>query len=96
MPAFIYTLQKAFSHVYLFSPGVDFDYIASGTFIIAATDHPIDLLDFQKFVNEEEDLYGCSIPLKEEALKDYLLKRNPVLLTDDYAPTDILVAQIFK
>ena len=32
----------------------------------------------------------------EIVLEEYLSEREPILLTDDYAPTDILVAPIFR
>ena len=53
------------------------------TFVIAATDRQID--------------FGAySYPLTGAELREYLAKRKPLLLTDDYAPTDILVAPLFR
>ena len=36
------------------------------------------------------------IPYDETKLEEYLAERSPILLTDDYAPTDILVAPLFR
>jgi len=96
MPSFVYTLQKVFRHVYLFSPGIPFETIYSATFIIAAADHPIDLADFRKFIISNESFNALNIPLSEEKLEKYLAERKPILLTDDYAPTDILVAELTR
>lgn len=93
MPAFIYTLEKVFKHVYLFSPGIPFENIDFATFVIAATDRPMDLADFREFLTSNGKSDAYSVPLKEEVLQKYLEERKPVLLSDDYAPTDILVAE---
>ena len=44
--------------------------------------------------NDEEDPVGY--PLDERELEKYLAQRDPLLLTDNYAPTDILLAPIFE
>ena len=97
MPAFIHTLRQAFTYVYLFSTGESWDEVTgSSTFVIAATDRRLDLSDYRRFFT----LYGMrkfvGYPLDETKLQDYLAERDPILLTDDYAPTDILVAMLFR
>lgn len=94
MPAFINTLEQVFDHVYLFSPGVAFQNIEIGTFVIAASDRPMDLAAFREFLSTQEDTR--SVPLEEDLLTAYLAERKPILLTDDYVPTDILVAELIK
>lgn len=96
MPAFVNTLKQVFRHVYLFSPGMRFDNIEIATFVIAATDRPIDLIAFREYYMTDENTTAYSIPLDESKLEAYLAERRPVLLTDDYAPTDILVAELFE
>jgi len=96
MPAFVRTLQQVFRHVYLVSPNVPFNSIYINTFIIAATDRPVDFVDFLQYFAENSDGTVYTIPLSDENLEKYLLGRKPVLLTDDYAPTDILVAELFE
>jgi spermidine synthase len=95
MPSFTYTLQHAFTYVYLFGTLVEStdstdstdstEYARRRTFVIAATDRQIDF-----------GAYSYSYPLTGAKLSEYLAKRKPLLLTDDYAPTDILVAPLFR
>lgn len=96
MPSVIFTLKKVFNHVYLISPGFDINLVVYGTFVIAATDRPIDLYDFWQFITDNGTSYAYSMPLAEEELEKYLVERKPILLTDDYVPTDILVAEFFE
>ena len=88
MPSFTYTLQRAFDYVYLFGAPVgstdESEYAGKSTFVIAASDQPIDFSS------------TYSLPLTGERLTEFLAKKGPLLLTDDYAPTDILVAPLFK
>jgi len=102
-PSFVYTLKQVFKNVYLFNVGESWEKKNNGSptltstdRIIVATDRDFDLADYMRFTtkNEEEDPTGY--PLSEEELKKYLAQRDPLLLTDNYAPTDILLAPIFK
>jgi spermidine synthase len=95
LPAFIYTLEQVFDHVYLFSPGVSFNSIEAGTFVVAATDRSLDLAAFRNHLEIQGNEF-YSLPLNEERLTAYLTERKPILLTDDYVPTDILVGELIK
>jgi spermidine synthase len=83
--SFIYTLQHAFRYVYLFPnmPGPE-GYYDRITFVIAASDQPI----------KRGQLSAG--PYSDEELQQYLEKRGSILLTDDYVPTDILVAPLME
>ena len=64
--------------------------------MIAATDRRIDLADYKSFVTYDGEKKNVGNPYDEIVLEKYLLEREPILLTDDYAPTDILVAPFFR
>lgn len=97
MPSFVHTLRNVFDYVYLFHPGYSWDDIpVSSTFVIAATDHPLDLADYERFVTKEGRESITGRPHDEAGLSEYLSERKAILLTDDYAPTDILVAMLFR
>lgn len=96
MPAFIYTLKQTFNYVYLFSSGENWEEARAGTFVIAATDYPIDLTDYRRFVTDNGSKKLLGVPHDEAKLEEYLADRDPILLTDDYAPTDILVAPLIR
>jgi predicted membrane-bound spermidine synthase len=82
--SFVYTLQRVFRYVYLFPEmyGPE-EAIGRTTFVIAAGDQPL-----------ERRQFSASVPLSEDELKAFLEKRPSILLTDDYVPTDILVAPL--
>ncbi|MFC1976729.1 fused MFS/spermidine synthase [Chloroflexota bacterium] len=96
MLSFIHTLRQAFNYVYLFSTGESWDEATTGTFVIAASDRRIDLTSYKKSVTKDGKGNITGYPHDEIELENYLAERDPILLTDDYAPTDILVARRFQ
>ena len=96
LPSFVYTLQHVFNHVYLFSADENQERIRIADFVIIATDHPTDRASYDKFVTEDRTRKVYGHPLTEIELEEYLAERDPVLLTDDYAPTDIFVRINFR
>ncbi len=96
MPAFINTLKHVFRHVYLFSHEKSYQTESRSTFVVAATDRPIDLSDFQQFISNTQEFAVRIYSVDEKELENYLSVRNPKFLTDDYAPTDILIAPVFQ
>ncbi|MFC1815818.1 fused MFS/spermidine synthase [Thermodesulfobacteriota bacterium] len=102
-PSFVHTLKQVFNHVYLFSVNEDWKKEDDGSLvvtstdrIIVATDRRIDLSGYMRFVTNNNQEEPIGYPLDEKELQNYLAHRKPLLLTDDYAPTDILLAPIFK
>ncbi|MBI4285612.1 MAG: fused MFS/spermidine synthase [Chloroflexi bacterium] len=95
MPSFVYTLQQAFRHVYLFT---DYEGWTGGlsTFVIGATDQRLDLADYRRFIRESPDKNVLGYPRDEAELAQRLDGRDPILLTDDYVPTDILIAPLIQ
>lgn len=96
MPAFIHTLRQTFDYVYLFGLEENWDEIKLATFIIVATDRRIDLVSYMKFITGGGKYDYVGNPYGEDRLDEYLAERNPILLTDDYVPTDILIAPTFR
>ncbi|MDP2731248.1 MAG: fused MFS/spermidine synthase [Dehalococcoidales bacterium] len=102
-PSFIYTLKHAFEYVYLFSVGEGWAQRKDNTLlitgydrVIVATDRSIDLADYKEFVTEGGQKVSAGYPLNETDLEKWLTARDPILLTDDRAPTDILISPIFQ
>jgi len=94
MASFIHTLRQTFNNVYLFTMTENPEELAINTFVIAATDRHFDLNAYQNYINNEGNTY-LGITYDASMLDKYLAQRNPVLITDDYAPTDILIAPLF-
>ncbi len=100
MPSFIHTLRQVFKNVYLFSAGQSWETIEPSatlvtTFVIAATDRQIDFTDYRERATEKGTRQLAGSPQDEAKLEAYLVERKPTLLTDDYVPTDIMVARLF-
>ncbi len=94
MASFIHTLRQAFNYVYLFSPSGAVTYTGTSTFVLAATDQPIDLTAYRNFITEGGKKDAVASPHDENSLEEYLTKKKPILLTDGYVPADILVASL--
>lgn len=95
LPAVIHTLRNVFGHVYLIGVSENWETTQFNTFVIAATDLGIDLSAYRAFVTEGGKKASGYI-YDEAKLEKYLAVRKPILLTDDYAPTDILLAPVVR
>ena len=94
IPSFIYTLKQVFKHVSLFSPSENWDNLGISTFVIAASDKYIDPQEYKQLMQRSGTGALSAYPSDEVALEKYLSERDPILLTDDHVPTDILVAPL--
>ena len=94
IPSFIHTLKQVFKHVSLFSSSENWDNLGISTFVIAASDRYIDPQEYKQLMQQSGSGTLSAYPASESALDKYLAERNPILLTDDHAPTDILVAPL--
>jgi spermidine synthase len=90
MPAMLYTLNRVFDHVYPLGYTDSWEYAGPSTYVIAATDRQIDLADYIAFITRGGKR-PVGIVRDEAKLERYLAEREPILLADDHAPTDILV-----
>jgi len=66
------------------------------TFVIAATDRELDFDAYQASVTEGGKKPAQGNMHNPAALEMYLAERQPILLTDDHVPTDILLAEILR
>lgn len=96
MPSFVHTLQQTFKYVYIIGTLENWELQGISTFVIAATDRPIDPVDYRKFVTANGAKRATGYIMDETRMEEFLAKRDPILLTDDHVPTDILVAPLFR
>ena len=75
--------------VYLIGSLGDWGYAGVGTYVLAATDRQIDLVDYNDFISRNGRAVGNVHD--ETRLDRYVTAKEPILLTDDYDPTDIMV-----
>ncbi len=91
----IYTLEQVFEHVYLMGKSENIEAVGTTTFVIAATDMDINISEYSKFITEGGKTASGYV-YDELKVKTQMAARKPVLLTDDYAPTDILLAPLVR
>ncbi len=95
LPSLVRTLGQVFDHVYLLGKSENWEAARFSTFVIAATDLNIDPSEYSKFVTGNGKIASGYI-YDEAKLEKYMAARKPILLTDDYAPTDILLAPLIR
>ncbi len=90
--AFVNTLELTFDHVYVISKRDEQALEARQTFVVIASRHPLNL------ENLNDDYHGeVSIWLLNENEVDYLKnKAQNLVLTDDYAPVENLLAPVVR
>ncbi len=95
MASVVRTLREVFPHVYVLSdlPGTRAP--RARTYVVAASGVPLDLARLGKIPWEGPDGETRVGVLPPEAMEEWLRDSNPVVLTDDYAPADNLMAPIF-
>lgn len=94
--AYVYTLRQTFEHVYL-APVIDaWQASPRTTFVIIATDTPLELSAF-KTIGGNDDVPLLAGQILSEAQVDTLLAEgSTVLLTDRYAPVDQMLAPVIR
>lgn len=98
LPSYMKTLRTVFGdeNVYLLSISPDFDNIGISTFIVLASNGKLDINDFESFVRNYLKSEATAAVVPEHMIQDFLTNRKAILLTDDYAPVDNLIAQVFE
>ena len=93
---YINTLKKVFSHVTVAAVGEGWKSSAQNTLIVMASQAPIDPPTFMDKLTQQ---YGGKEPvtriMPEQELAGYLAQGTDLILTDDYAPVDQLIATLF-
>ncbi len=98
LPSYVRTLRDVFGddNVNIVSVSPDFEKIGISTFIVLAHRGTLAIGDFESFVRQKRDCLLTSAVVPEEEVKEFVLSRRAVLLTDDYVPVDNLIAPIFE
>lgn len=93
--AYMRALKVHFPYLYLFGIGRSWEVNAPNTFVVVAALQPLDLQAWQETVARKNGGRITSAVLPAEDLARYLRSGRPIVLTDDYAPADNLVAPLF-
>jgi spermidine synthase/predicted MFS family arabinose efflux permease len=94
--AYTYTLAQTFDQVYL-APTIDtWREVARTTFVVIATDTPLDLASFETIDAGDGIPLFARQRLTETELEAVLAEGNVVMLTDQYAPVDQMLAPVVR
>lgn len=97
LPSFVRTLKTVFPHVYVMSAGTP--WLASSsfpnTYVVVGTGTPIDLERLRRVRGQGPNGAPVTNVMPPDLMERWLASAPGVLLTDDYAPADNLVAPLF-
>lgn len=99
--AAVHTMRQSFNHVILVDPSGFPNPKYRSVFIVCGSDQPLDLAEIKAAAEEAYLREGKERParihmLDPEKLEQYLAARKKIILTDQYAPVDNLMSQIFR
>jgi spermidine synthase len=95
MASLVRTLQEVFPHVYVLSDVPRTMAPRAQTYVVAASAAPLDLDRLRAVPGHEPDGDRSVRVMPADAMAHWLEGADPVILTDDYAPADNLMAPIF-
>jgi hypothetical protein len=95
MASVVRTLQEVFPHVYVLSDVAGTLAPRAKTYVVAASAAPLELDWLRAIPWQGPDGETRVGVLPPAAMEEWLREANPVVLTDDYAPADNLMAPVF-
>ncbi len=98
LPSYIKTLRTVFGdkNVHLISVNPNFRNTRISTFIVIAGKGDLDMNDFKQFVETRLQDRVTAHVVPEDLMDEFINRRYAVVIRDDYAPVDNLVAPVFE
>ncbi len=98
LPSYIKTLREVFGqkNVYLISVPPNFRKVQISTFIVIAGNGNFDIGSFQTFLKERLGRRATSAVVPEDLMDEFINRKDAIVIRDDYAPIDNLVAPVFE
>ncbi len=98
LPSYIKTLREVFGqkNVYLISVSPNFRKVRISTFIVVAGNGSFDIAGFQSFIQNRLGSRATSAIVPEELMDEFINRKDAIVIRDDYAPIDNLVAPVFE
>jgi len=94
---YVNTLRQVFPHVTIAAVGMGWKAAAQNTLIIVASNDPFDPAQFNKTLADRRGGKDpVTIIMPEQDLTEYLKGGTDMILTDDHAPVDQLMAALFE
>jgi spermidine synthase len=97
IPAFVRTLKMVFPHVYIMSSGTPWTSTITyaNTFVVAGSATPLDIDRLKQVQGQGTNGRTVTNVMPLDLMEEWLQNTPSVVLTDDYAPADNLVAPLF-
>jgi hypothetical protein len=98
LPSYIRTLREVFGegNIHLISISPRFEKIGISTFVVLAGRDYLPIRDFESYIKSvaQDEVNSAVVP---ESIVDRFMQKNySVVLRDDYAPVDNLIAPVFE
>jgi spermidine synthase len=94
--AYTHTLRQTFRYVYLAPTAASWREALRTTFVLIASQVPLDLAAFKTLDAGDGDPLLARRLLSEDELQALLAEGRTVMLTDQYAPVDQMLAPVFR
>jgi spermidine synthase len=95
IPSYVRTLQTVFPHIYILSDGTPWNSSFANTYIVAASATPIDFERLKSIQGQGPNGQSVINVFPQDQMTEWLASAPGVVLADDYAPADNLVAPLF-
>jgi len=98
LPSYIKTLREVYGqeNVKLISISPEFEKIGTSTFIALSGKGNLDMKDFELFIRKESGREVTSAVVPDHLFSEFMRRNYSVMLRDDYAPVDNLIAPVFE
>ncbi|MEN6615656.1 MAG: fused MFS/spermidine synthase [Syntrophorhabdus sp.] len=98
LPSYIKTLRQVFGekNVYLISVSPNFRNVKISTFIVVAGNGDFDIASFQSFIKDHLRERATSAIVPEDLMQEFINRKDAIVIHDDHAPIDNLVAPVFE
>ncbi|MCC7371919.1 MAG: fused MFS/spermidine synthase [Chloroflexi bacterium] len=96
IPAYTKTVKEVFPYVYILNDAPNWNSSAPNTYLVAASATPIDM-DRIRAIKPGQGFNGQPLVqiMPQDVMDTWLAETPTIILTDDYAPADNLVAPLF-
>lgn len=95
LQAYAKTMAQAFPYVYLMARGAAWDARMILTWVVVASDRPLDRERFKAITQQDPQPEYETRVMPDDQLAEFL-SRGKVVLTDDYAPVDNMLTKVFN
>jgi spermidine synthase len=94
--AYVHTLRQSFRYVYLAPTTASWRISPRTTFVLIGTNAPLDLSEFTTIDAGDGEALLAGQLLSQTEVDDFLAEGQVVLLTDEYAPVDQMLAPVVR